>query len=721
MRPTIALCLIVKNEVHNLPNLLKSVEGCFDEIHITDTGSTDGTVEKTSKLYPDIKWHEFKWIDDFAAARNYSFSHTECDYQMWLDADDVLTGREAFIRWRDEMMQYADYWMVTYHYASDPAGRPVCSFARERIVRREKGIKWKYFVHEGMTPIGIGPINMQYATPFSVTHMRTEADMKVDRSRNLNMFKSRIDSLDARMTYYYGKELFENGSELDGFHWLTKAIALPDLEMHDRILGIQYAVLAALRCNQFERGIQLAHQGLQLAPNRAEYFVAIGDCYIKMNRFVDAIPFFEAAANCNSADNGKTFGPIYTHADSYTFYPMNQLARIHFQMGNIEKAKKVVEIAKTYGKSADTDLISAEIDKIAALTRIPALGTGKKSDDIVISCHPSGFYEWDEHIAAKRGIGGSETAVVHLARQLHKLTGRKIRVFNNRPTEKAIDGVHYQPAGLVANYMQEFEPAAHIAWRHAAKLTEVPTYVWCHDLFAPGMELQQNYHQALALSKFHSKYIQNLVGLPEDKIRITRNGIDPERFKNLGHIQRNWKTVVWTSSPDRGLERAIAVMDKLRQSVPDAKLEIYYGFDNLLKNGKKADVEMMQALIAERPWISYYGNIEQSLLAERIAAAGCWLYPTNFMETFCITAIEMLCAGTPMVVRKWGALPDTLEKFATHPAVKILDMDCNSPAEIDAYAAAVQGIILSEPVLKVDPEQFSWESVAREWIEFLKL
>ena len=69
--PTLALAMIVKDEEKDLPALLESVKGVFDEIVIVDTGSTDGTKEIAKKY--GAKVHDFPWIDDFAAARNFSF------------------------------------------------------------------------------------------------------------------------------------------------------------------------------------------------------------------------------------------------------------------------------------------------------------------------------------------------------------------------------------------------------------------------------------------------------------------------------------------------------------------------------------------------------------------------------------------------------------------------------------------------------------------------
>ncbi|HTG69016.1 MAG TPA: glycosyltransferase family 2 protein, partial [Candidatus Udaeobacter sp.] len=85
---TISLCMIVKNEEQVLDRCLNSVKDLVDEIVIVDTGSTDSTKEIAAN-YTDRIFH-FEWIDDFSAARNYSFRHATKDYILWLDADDLL-------------------------------------------------------------------------------------------------------------------------------------------------------------------------------------------------------------------------------------------------------------------------------------------------------------------------------------------------------------------------------------------------------------------------------------------------------------------------------------------------------------------------------------------------------------------------------------------------------------------------------------------------------
>ena len=89
---TISLCMIVKNEEEVIGRCLASVSGLVDEINIVDTGSNDRTKEIVKKYTDRI--FDFQWMDDFAAARNFSFQQATKDYVLWIDADDIFTPED---------------------------------------------------------------------------------------------------------------------------------------------------------------------------------------------------------------------------------------------------------------------------------------------------------------------------------------------------------------------------------------------------------------------------------------------------------------------------------------------------------------------------------------------------------------------------------------------------------------------------------------------------
>jgi len=84
----LSVCLITRNEEKRLERALRSVTPIAGEIVITDTGSTDRTIEIAKQFGANLS--HFTWCDDFSAARNFCFSQAQSDWIFWLDADEEL-------------------------------------------------------------------------------------------------------------------------------------------------------------------------------------------------------------------------------------------------------------------------------------------------------------------------------------------------------------------------------------------------------------------------------------------------------------------------------------------------------------------------------------------------------------------------------------------------------------------------------------------------------
>jgi glycosyltransferase involved in cell wall biosynthesis len=719
-RPTLGLALIAKNEAENLPQLFASFEGCFDEVHLTDTGSTDNTVEVAKRLGAIV--HHFDWCNDFSAARNASFQPVKTDYVMWLDCDDVLENKEAFIHFRDNLMTLSDYWMATYHYSSDDTGKATCSFIRERVFRVNKQFQWRYFVHEGVLPISsYGDVKPHFIPSWAVRHKRTAQDLSKDRMRNLNLFEANKDKMDSRMKYYYGKELFEAGKPVEAAATLLDAVADPVLDLHDRILGIQYACGAFAQCGQIDRVLQLAQQGLLLAPNRSEFLCILGDIYLKQNKLMEAVPFFSAAKSNFAPSNPLIPRTVFHEEQAYTTYPRNTLARIFVHMGDLERAKAELNDCMARFPNPETQALLSEVEKIQGT--INSYQGAKACDDIVISTPPMNAYEWDADIAKKKAMGGSETAGIEMAHWLHQLSGRPVKVFNMRADDKVCDGVEYISNQKVHEYFSKHKPWMHIAWRHNIKLTDAPTFLWCHDLITPGAENTTIYNKHLCLTPFHQGYTMAMQGVPKDKIFVTRNGIKPERFKD-GPWKKDPNKIVFPSSPDRGLDRAMRVLDKVREEFPDVKLHVFYGIEHLPKWGHQVLHDRLKAMMEERKdWVVYHGATQQDELIKHFKEASIWLHPCDFVETSCITATEMTCAGVYPVTRRLGGLADTLSFAESKGMATLIDSDCITESEYQLYIDATKKALRerSWESVSIDPEQVSWRRVAEEWLRELPL
>ena len=64
-RPSVTLCMIVKNEEHIICECLESIAPHIDRYDISDTGSTDGTIKVIKDFFEDKgipgEVHEIPW------------------------------------------------------------------------------------------------------------------------------------------------------------------------------------------------------------------------------------------------------------------------------------------------------------------------------------------------------------------------------------------------------------------------------------------------------------------------------------------------------------------------------------------------------------------------------------------------------------------------------------------------------------------------------------
>lgn len=145
----LAIVMIVKNEEKTLARCLEQAAGLADKIFITDTGSTDRTREIAASFGAVVS--EYTWNRDFAAARNFALSQSDCDWNLVLDADEYLIRGtrgelEAFLKIPDRIgaIERKDYYLEEM-----PGGRRDTAYAysyTSRLLPRSVGYMGR--IHE---------------------------------------------------------------------------------------------------------------------------------------------------------------------------------------------------------------------------------------------------------------------------------------------------------------------------------------------------------------------------------------------------------------------------------------------------------------------------------------------------------------------------------------------------------------------------------------------
>ena len=332
---TISLCMIVKNEQDTLPRCLDSVQGLIDEIVIVDTGSTDRTVE-IAKTYTD-RVETFPWCDDFAAARNFSFSLARKEYCLWLDADDVFLpdDREKFRQLKESLSPKTDMVMLPYHTALDEEGRPTFTCYRERLVRSHAGFLWQGAVHEAIPPRG----EIVYGDA-AVTHRKLRAG---EPGRNLRILESlrQKGPLEPRQQFYYGRELYDHKAFAKAIPVLESFLQDGQGWIENNIDACRLLYYCYTQIQKPEAGLSWLLESLKYDAPRAEICCEIGQYFLERHAYPPAIFWYETAASRPRSDYGGGF----VLPDCYGYIPFLQLCVCYDRLGDPAKAAEYNEKA----------------------------------------------------------------------------------------------------------------------------------------------------------------------------------------------------------------------------------------------------------------------------------------------------------------------------------------------------------------------------------------
>jgi glycosyltransferase involved in cell wall biosynthesis len=320
--------MIVRDEESVLARCLESVKALVDEIIIVDTGSFDKTKEIASK-YTD-KIYDFEWVDDFAAARNFSFSKASMEYQMWLDADDIFDAseQEKFLKMKKELSEKnIDVAMLRYNIAFDEAGRPVFSYFRERIFKREKNYQWSGEIHECISSVG-NIVNFE----IFVRHAKIKES---DPMRNIKIFEKIKSSgeLSPRHKFYYARELMYLKRFSEAIEWFEKFLAEGKGWSEDNAQACLDIYECYCGLNDKIKGVKGMLQSFYYDIPHAEVCCKLGSFFQGNGDYKTAVHWFKAATEL---DINERKG--FTDPDCYGFIPFIELCVCYDRLGDREKA-----------------------------------------------------------------------------------------------------------------------------------------------------------------------------------------------------------------------------------------------------------------------------------------------------------------------------------------------------------------------------------------------
>lgn len=338
----ISLCMIVKNEEEVLRRCLDSVKAICDEIIIVDTGSTDKTKE-IAKEYTD-KVIDFKWIDDFSAARNFAFKQATSDYILWLDADDILKkeDQKKLKKMKKELDDSVDAVSMLYHVAFDEFDNPKFSYRRNRLVKRDRNFKWIGPVHEYLEVNG----NIT-SSDIAVIHRKADkSNVNAINDRNLKIYEKRLEQgeeFSPRDLFYYANELKDHRLFQKASIYYREFLATKKGWIEDEIRACINMAECYRMLGNAEKEIEALVLSITYDVPRPEVSCRFGDLYMGKHLFQKAIIWYRLATDIE-LDDSQGFQQ-YGYS---TWYPHLQLCVCYWQLGEKELAENHNQKAKDY-------------------------------------------------------------------------------------------------------------------------------------------------------------------------------------------------------------------------------------------------------------------------------------------------------------------------------------------------------------------------------------
>lgn len=719
----IALCLIVRgsdSEALVLNRALESTAPFVDGIYITRTFK-EGEKKNAAvaNVAQEYKAHlsDFQWINDFAAARNYNFSQVpkDFDYIMWMDADDIWRGLDK-LKKTLEQHKHSDGFGFDYLYEWDEFNLPTVVHRKTMVIKNDGCATWVGKIHEDLQPNR--SVDISFIKGIDRIHITNDDRVKQSAKRNLEIAnESAVKSIDPRDSWnlanaQFAVSDFEN-SKKSFEKFISESHSTDEIYLAHTRLSNVYKVL-----NKREECIRELQMAIGLDPTIPDAYFQLGAYYLDFGNAEKAGAYvLEGFSKKPKLDRMIVYNPR-----DYDFNPMMLLAKICYILNKpedmlsmlqgcqkiypddkkikdyIKDAKKEVKmlskaktILKKLQKMTDLKKIKVELDKLPEdLKSYPAICAFRNSKfvkkessgrDLVIYCGNT-METWNPETFKTKMVGGSEEAVIHMARELCVL-GWNVTVYNNCG-HKAIEelvtvelvGAHPGKIGSMAkaikvtyrpfwewNYKDKQD--AVILWRWAkpldAEINCDKIFLDLHDVVSEGELTEKRLEKLTKIfvkSQFHRSLFPNT---PDSKFVVVGNGVE---LNIDSSIKRDPYLLLNTSSPDRSMDVLPKLFKEVKKQVPQAKLKWAYGFEGF-KNAHQGDQKKMQFMedtIKEikDAGIESLGRLSQEEVGKLYQEASILVYPAEFAEIDCLSIKKAQVAGAYVVATDFGALGENI-------------------------------------------------------------
>lgn len=673
----ICLNMIVKNEKHTigetLDNLCKYID--FGYWVISDTGSTDGTQEYIKEYFKnrgiDGELFQDEWVD-FSTNRNKAMDHAfnKSDYLFFFDADDLIRGDF-------KLPSVLDKDFYSFSFGNYPR---VCLINNRERIGIYEGVLHEYF---SIKKSGCSSETVDGNYNFECRHLgsRSKTPNLYQRDAEILALAFENESVNIglrnRYCFYCAKSYSECNMIAESIEWYEKFLTLNADDQHKYCACIYlghlhpekslyyYALAYKYDSTRIEGVTYLMkyyydnhlHYIVNALWNKFKNYTILDEStriFLDVGRYRE-FEWFNIVSGYYSGDCDGAYESC-KRSIKHNFNIPNVVANLHLYKKQFE-CDEDNEIVKKFLACHDKyrSWISHGIIKSNEF---------KKSNKILIY---TGYMNvlWNDSTIKEKALGGSEKAIIYLSRNLPK--HYQLYIAGDH-LEEEFDNIKYVHRSNLQNLLNENEFNIVIVSRYVSFFKDFynikcnKTITWCHDtvLFGDLEQCHDYIDHFVCLTNWQKDhYLKQYPFIEESKIQLINNGINVCDFTPNKRTKVKNK-FVWTSVSSRGLLTLVRMWPNITETLPDATLDIASYNDFPLHD---CDQEILTFMNKYPESIVHHGKLDTNELYELMFQAEYWLYTTDFAETSCITAMEMLKSNVICLYYPVAGLVDTLGDY----------------------------------------------------------
>ena len=712
------LVMIVKNSGEILRTCLEENKKFIDYWTILDTGSTDNTIEIINETLNDIPGKLFhSEFTDFSTERNKALdlSSKTCKYTIILDDSYIINGGFELL----QFLKKSDESCFAIKIGNLFNGYIQNDYYSKRIIRTSDNLKYIYRVHEDIDIKDFKYIENKniFVNDIIDNNHKERSFIRYKNDIKLLLLDYEKYPKNPRIIYYIAKtyqniEDYENALK---YYEILKNLKNIDKQY---LFSSEYeiSIINFDLHNDIEKFKNKLHIISEKYKNRFEPLYKLAVIYKDQNNIKTADYIISKIINFKKIANPITI--IENEIIDY-FIPYLYI-EIKILLCDYDDAliilKRMLDIYPH-----NQPLLNIKYN----LCDYKNIDSVKLSDNKTIVIHTGGGEYTSLNLWNPKGdkkISGSEYMAINLCKEFLKYDYRVFIIGNFENNNINFQCIHEGIEYIDYKYFLEFALTyvidILIISRYASNLVYYnnikKVYLWIHDVL-PAIDNnsrciqihKDKFKGIIAISEWQKNNVIKKLNIQEDNIILSRNAIYIDRFINK-NIQKVPFRFIYSSCPTRGLSILINIVPKIKERYPQTTLYIFVRKelidDETLKNIKKLD------------YVFLNNRLSQDDIAIEFLKSDIWLYPTDFKETYCITALEAMASK---------CLVATVDYCGLGNIVKGKGVICDSPIDknIDNLLEKLFFVLdkqylknhFIEKAYKWASEQ-TFENLALEWI-----